>query len=207
MSETVSVELWEGESEVLVRLDGDVDEANRKAHAIARLARGAPEVLEAVVGARSVELRLSKEASPELKDLLHSEPPVFDSEEIELVRIEVTYDGADLEEVAQRCKLTIEDVLELHSNTRYRVAFVGFMPGFAYLRGLPAELALPRRATPRTSVPAGSVAIAGEYCGIYPSATPGGWHVIGTTDAKLFDPERDHPMLLEPGMNLEFRAR
>lgn len=113
-------------------------------------------------------------------------------------------DGPDLAEVAVRTGLSEEDVVRLHAGAVYRVFCVGFVPGFPYLGMLPEELALPRRSTPRLHVPAGSVAIAGRQTGIYPSDTPGGWHVIGRTDLSVWDPNRDPPALLEPGARVRF---
>jgi inhibitor of KinA len=113
-------------------------------------------------------------------------------------------DGPDLAEVAVRTGLSEEDVVRLHAGAVYRVFCVGFVPGFPYLGMLPEELALPRRSTPRLHVPAGSVAIAGRQTGIYPSDTPGGWHVIGRTDLSVWDPHRDPPALLEPGARVRF---
>ena len=113
-------------------------------------------------------------------------------------------DGPDLAEVAARTGLAEDDVVRLHAGAEYRVFCVGFVPGFPYLGMLPEELALPRRPTPRLRVPAGSVAIAGRQTGIYPSDTPGGWHVIGRTDLAAWDPHRDPPALLEPGARVRF---
>ena len=113
-------------------------------------------------------------------------------------------DGPDLAEVAVRTGLSEDDVVRLHAGAEYRVFCVGFVPGFPYLGMLPEELALPRRSTPRLRVPAGSVAIAGRQTGIYPSDTPGGWHVIGRTDLSAWDPHRDPPALLEPGARVRF---
>jgi inhibitor of KinA len=113
-------------------------------------------------------------------------------------------DGPDLAEVAVRTGLSEDDVIRLHTGTEYRVFCVGFVPGFPYLGMLPEEMALPRRSTPRLRVPAGSVAIAGRQTGIYPSDTPGGWHVIGRTDLSAWDPHRDPPALLEPGARVRF---
>jgi KipI family sensor histidine kinase inhibitor len=122
----------------------------------------------------------------------------------DVVTIPVRYDGADLADVAAAAGLTVADVIELHSTAEYVAAFCGFSPGFAYLRGLPRALQLPRRSTPRTSVPAGSVAIASEYAAVYPRASPGGWHLLGTTDAVLFDPTSDPPALIQPGTGVRF---
>lgn len=122
------------------------------------------------------------------------------------ITIPVRYDGADLAEVAGRIGLGVDDVIELHSSARYEVAFCGFAPGFGYLRGLPEVLHLPRRATPRTRVPAGSVAIASEFSAVYPSESPGGWHLLGHTELVLFDGHREPPALLGPGTCVRFRA-
>lgn len=114
--------------------------------------------------------------------------------------------GPDLAEVASRLGRSEVDVIERHAAVAYCVFMLGFSPGFPYLGPLPDDLVLPRRATPRTSVPAGSVAIAGRQTGIYPAATPGGWHLIGRTDAVLWDPTRQRPALLEPGDTVRFVA-
>jgi KipI family sensor histidine kinase inhibitor len=119
-----------------------------------------------------------------------------------VVEIPVRYggaDGPDLAEVAERCGLGEAAVVALHAGTTYRVRFLGFAPGFAYLGPLDPALALPRRATPRERIPAGSVAIAGDQTAVYPGPLPGGWHVIGRTDRALFDPTTDPPSLLQPG--------
>jgi KipI family sensor histidine kinase inhibitor len=122
----------------------------------------------------------------------------------EAVTIPVRYDGADLAEVAAAAGLTVATVIELHSTATYVAGFCGFSPGFAYLRGLPPVLQLPRRSTPRTSVPAGSVAIASEYAAVYPRTSPGGWHLLGTTDAVVFDPAAQPPALFQPGTRVRF---
>jgi KipI family sensor histidine kinase inhibitor len=125
----------------------------------------------------------------------------------ELHTIPVRYDGEDLERVAASCGLTPAAVAELHASAEYRVAAVGFVPGFAYLDGLDERLHLPRRATPRPRVPAGSVAIAGAQTAVYPFATPGGWHLIGRTDVVMFDPRRESPSLLAVGSRVRFVPR
>jgi KipI family sensor histidine kinase inhibitor len=124
-----------------------------------------------------------------------------------LTRIPVDYDGADLAQVAEAWQLSVAEAVDLHSGFEYRVAFCGFAPGFAYLTGLPERYRLPRRSTPRTSVPAGSVAVAGPYTGVYPHSSPGGWHLLGTTDAPLWDLGRPEPALLVPGTRVRFEAR
>ena len=112
--------------------------------------------------------------------------------------------GPDLVEIAERSGLRPADVIELHASALYEVLFLGFAPGFAYLGGVPAPLVTPRRATPRERVPAGSVAIAGEHSAVYPLSMPGGWNLIGRTDAVLFDPASDPPARLRPGATVRF---
>lgn len=124
-----------------------------------------------------------------------------------LVEIEVVYDGEDLDEVAAATGLSAVEVVRLHSETEYSAAFLGFTPGWAYLVGLPIALHLPRRSTPRTAVPAGSVAIANEFTGVYPTASPGGWHLIGHTSATMFDVERPKPALVAAGDRVRFRLK
>ena len=120
------------------------------------------------------------------------------------VEIPVRYDGPDLPEVAERLRLTAEEVIRLHSGSVYTVFMIGFQPGFPYLGPLPAALELPRRSTPRLRVPAGSVAIAGKQTGIYPQSSPGGWHLIGHTDFQLFDPAVRPPAYLQAGGRVRF---
>ena len=107
-----------------------------------------------------------------------------------LVVVPVRYDGEDLQSVADSAGLDVDEVMAIHSVAEYVVAFCGFAPGFGYLRGLDRRLHLPRRPTPRTRVPAGSVAIAAEYTAVYPRPSPGGWHLLGSTDLVMFDPDR-----------------
>ncbi|SNQ48080.1 putative hydrolase subunit [Frankia canadensis] len=120
------------------------------------------------------------------------------------VTVPVRYDGPDLAEVSRLAGLTAADVVRRHVQGRHRVAFCGFAPGFAYVAGLDPALALPRRATPRTRVPAGAVAVADTFTGVYPRSSPGGWHLIGRTDLVVFDLERDPPALLSPGTSVRF---
>ena len=124
-----------------------------------------------------------------------------------LWRLPICYDGEfapDLAEVAQRARLALSDVVALHSAVRYHVYMLGFLPGFPYMGDLPPQLALPRRADPRLRVPAGSVSIATTLTAIYPYESPGGWHLIGTTPIRLFDPARPCPALLAPGDRVQF---
>ncbi len=122
------------------------------------------------------------------------------------VVIDVVYDGTDLTEVAALTGLTAGEVVEAHTGTPWRVGFGGFAPGFAYLVGGDPRLQVPRRAEPRVRVPAGSVALAGEFSGVYPRESPGGWQLIGRTGAALWDVDRPQPALLVPGMWVRFRA-
>jgi KipI family sensor histidine kinase inhibitor len=122
----------------------------------------------------------------------------------ETIEIPVRYDGPDLTEVAQHTGLSIPEIVAAHTGTDWRVAFGGFEPGFAYLSWGDPRLAVPRRQEPRTSVPAGSVALAGEFSAIYPRSSPGGWQLIGHTDVVLFDADREPPALLQPGMTVRF---
>jgi KipI family sensor histidine kinase inhibitor len=112
--------------------------------------------------------------------------------------------GPDLSFIAERTGLSERAVVDLHAGGEYTVGFLGFTPGFAYLLGLPAALAAPRLATPRTRVPAGSVGIAGAQTAVYPGATPGGWRLIGIARVRMFDPSRDEPALLRPGDRVRF---
>jgi KipI family sensor histidine kinase inhibitor len=114
------------------------------------------------------------------------------------------YDGADLADVAAHWGVSPAAAVALHSAIEYRVAFCGFAPGFAYLTGLPADRAVPRRATPRAAVPAGSVGLAGRYTGVYPSVSPGGWQLIGRTAERLWDTAREPAALLAPGTRVRF---
>jgi KipI family sensor histidine kinase inhibitor len=121
------------------------------------------------------------------------------------VVIDVTYDGADLDEVAELTGLDRRGVITAHTETLWRVGFCGFAPGFGYLVSGDERLHVPRRSDPRTRVPAGSVGLAGEFSGVYPRESPGGWQLIGHTDAVLWDVERDPPALLTPGLWVQFR--
>ena len=123
----------------------------------------------------------------------------------EAVELPVVFDGADLADVAELTGRSVAAVVEALTSAELTVAFGGFAPGFGYLSGLPEELHVPRRATPRTRVPAGSVALAGPFAGVYPQASPGGWQLVGRTDAVLFDVDRDPPALLVPGTAVRFR--
>lgn len=122
------------------------------------------------------------------------------------VEIDVIYDGPDLDEVSRLTGLSTDQVVAAHTAIPWRVGFGGFAPGFAYLVGGDPRLEVPRRAEPRTKVPVGSVGLAGEFSGIYPRESPGGWQLIGRTGEVLWDLDRERPALLTPGMTVRFRA-
>jgi KipI family sensor histidine kinase inhibitor len=126
------------------------------------------------------------------------------ADELPLVEIAVSYDGPDLAAVADATGLSVAEVVRRHAATTYTVAFTGFAPGFAYLTGLDTALVLPRRDEPRVRVPAGSVAIADRYSGVYPRSGPGGWHLLGRTGAVLWDLDRTPPAALLPGSRVRF---
>ena len=121
------------------------------------------------------------------------------------VVIDVVYDGEDLDEVAKLTGMTAREVVDAHTQTPWRVGFAGFAPGFGYLVGGDERLNVPRRSEPRTKVPVGSVGLAGEFSGVYPRQSPGGWQLIGRTSAELWDVDRNPPALLTPGKWVQFR--
>ncbi len=128
---------------------------------------------------------------------------------VKTVSIPVCYGGTfgpDLEEVAKRNNLTVKEVITLHSSAVYEVYMIGFVPGFAYLGGMPELLSTPRKLSPRKAVPVGSIGIAGKQTGIYPLETPGGWQIIGRTPLKLFDAENAEPALLKSGDQVIFKS-
>ncbi|RYB91900.1 carboxyltransferase domain-containing protein [Nocardioides oleivorans] len=123
-----------------------------------------------------------------------------------VVRVPVTYDGPDLEAVAAHWGCSADEVVALHTSLELVALFSGFAPGFSYLSGLPAERSVPRLESPRARVAPGSVALADTWCGIYPSASPGGWLVVGTTDVVLWDADLPQPALLAPGTRVRFEV-
>lgn len=152
-------------------------------------------------------LRPGVQASAELWAELAAPLDAVRTESGKLHEIPVEYGGdagPDLQGVAEQAGIDAATYVGLHVAVEYTVAFLGFQPGFPYLRGLPGPLHAPRRPSPRTRVPAGSVAIGGTYTGIYPGQGPGGWQLIGRTSTTLFDPERDPPALLLPGDRVRF---
>ena len=167
-----------------------------------------PGVVELVPGYRTVLIVADPERAGVLDELAAGLPglelPPAGAVAGETVEIPVSYDGEDLPEVAGLTGLEADEVVRRHTAPEYTVAFLGFSPGFPYLVGLDPALEVPRRDTPRTSIPAGSVGLAGNQTGIYPTASPGGWQLIGRTEVTLFDPARDPPALLAPGTRLRF---
>ncbi|MCD2097977.1 5-oxoprolinase subunit B family protein [Rhodococcus rhodochrous] len=133
-------------------------------------------------------------------------PVSGDDVDVEEVTLEVRYDGTDLEEVGELTGLGADGVIAAHTGGLWTVAFGGFAPGFAYLTGGDSRLHVPRRSSPRTSVPSGAVGLAGEFSGVYPRKSPGGWQLIGTSDAPLWQPDRTPAALLRPGCAVRFVA-
>jgi KipI family sensor histidine kinase inhibitor len=161
-------------------------------------------VVEVVPAARTVLIVHDGSLDPAA---LSVEPADVPAVPVSRVLLAVEYDGPDLQAVADRCGLSVDEVVRLHTAAEYTVAFCGFMPGFGYMVGLPAALRLPRLTTPRTRVPAGAVGIAAEFAGVYPRESPGGWHLLGRTDAVLWSEDREPAALLAPGTHVRFRAR
>ena len=122
----------------------------------------------------------------------------------DVLELAARYDGPDLISVADASGLSVEEVVRRHSSVTYRAAFTGFAPGFAYLVGLDPALRLPRRDTPRSAVPKGSLAVADIYTAVYPRRSPGGWHLLGTVDVSVFDVDREPAALLGPGQMVRF---
>jgi KipI family sensor histidine kinase inhibitor len=172
-----------------------------------------PGVVDIVAGARTVLVKLdgprhqgaTRERLRKFRITADSIPAAPADRHADVV-IDVVYDGPDLAEVAGRTGLTTSEVIDAHCATPWQVGFSGFAPGFAYLVDGDPRLRVPRRSEPRTSVPAGSVALAGEFSAVYPRRSPGGWQLIGRTDAALWDIERSTPALLTQGMWIQFRA-
>lgn len=168
-----------------------------------------PGVIDLVPAARTVLIRLDPEiVSPaEVPDLAASLPP-FErpSADVGSVTIPVRYDGEDLLDVAAHVGVAADEVVKMHTAGEWTVAFTGFAPGFGYLIGGDPRLTVPRRSSPRTRIPAGSVALAGPYSGVYPNESPGGWQLIGRTELRIWDLDRDPPALLTPGVRVRFQA-
>jgi len=197
-----------GDQALLLEFDNTADVL---AWAAALREAALPDVLDIVPASRTVLLKLGgprgqSAVRRRLRSLRVTPDVVATAPSEEPMVIDVVYDGADLAEVADRTGLTTAQVINAHTATPWQVGFGGFAPGFAYLVGGDPRLAVPRRPEPRSSVPAGAVGLAGEFTGIYPRRSPGGWQLIGHTDAVLWDIDRPNPALLTPGMWVRFRA-
>ncbi|MFK0121414.1 allophanate hydrolase subunit 1 [Streptomyces sp. NPDC090994] len=196
-----------GRHALLVELPDAERTAAFHAELLRRRAAGTlPPVEEIVPGARTVLLDGVRDPEALARRVADWELPPGAADDGDVVDIPVRYDGPDLSDVADLWGVAPDEVAALHSSLTYRVAFCGFAPGFGYLTGLPPHLHVPRRATPRTRVPAGAVALAGPYSAVYPRATPGGWQLIGTMPdpGPLWDPARDRAALLTPGTRVRF---
>ena len=197
-----------GDEALLLQFDNTTDVL---AWAAALREAALPGVLDIVPAARTVLLKLAgprQQAAVRrrLRTLRVDAGMVATAPAAEPMVIDVVYDGADLAEVADRTGLTTAQVINAHTATPWQVGFGGFAPGFAYLVGGDPRLSVPRRSEPRSAVPAGAVGLAGEFTGIYPRRSPGGWQLIGHTDVVLWDIDRPDPALLTPGMWVQFRA-
>lgn len=191
-----------GERAVLIEL-GSLAEVHRLWNVLA--GEAIPHLEDVVAGARTLLLRFASGPIDfaQLGELLATRAGGQPGGR-RLVTIPVTYGGPDLAAVAVECGMTAHELVERHASALYTVGFLGFSPGFAYLMGGPPGLAVRRLETPRTKVPAGSVALAEDMTAVYPQATPGGWRIIGHTPTVMFDPDRSPPALLKPGDNVRF---
>jgi KipI family sensor histidine kinase inhibitor len=197
-----------GDQALLLQFDSTTDVL---AWAAALREAALPGVLDIVPASRTVLLKLDgprrqSAVRRRLRSLRVDPAMTASTPADEATVIDVVYDGPDLAEVADRTGLTTAQVINAHTATRWQVGFGGFAPGFAYLVGGNPRLTVPRRSEPRPSVPAGAVGLAGEFTGIYPRRSPGGWQLIGHTDVVLWDIDRPNPALLTPGMWVQFRA-
>ena len=212
-----------GESALLIRFGDGFDAAvNARMHDAAATLHAArlPGIVDIVPAYAALALHYDPREWHDARDLpwrnasaavraVFRAPPSSHTVRDAFVEIPVCYGGEfgpDLDPLAAHAKLGIDDIVARHTGATYRVAMLGFAPGFPYLSGLDPALAMPRRASPRTRVAAGSVAIGGAQTGIYPGEQPGGWQLIGRTPLVLFDATRDPPSLLLPGDRVRFRA-
>ncbi|OII66271.1 allophanate hydrolase subunit 1 [Streptomyces sp. CC77] len=196
-----------GERALLVEFPDGASAGAFHAEVLRRRAAGSlPPVRDVVPAARTVLLDGVDEPGALAVQVAGWAPEPLHARGEPVVELPVRYDGPDLAEVAALWDVAPGDVGQIHAALEHRVAFCGFAPGFGYLTGLPERYEVPRRATPRTSVPAGSVAVAGPYTGVYPRSSPGGWRLIGVTDAVLWDLGRDPVALLSPGARVRFVA-
>ena len=193
-----------GEDALLLECEGPGQVRAAYAEALERRAGGLLDCVDVVPGASTLlldGLHDRDQVRAGLEEWRLEEP---DADAAEVVELGVTYDGPDLEAVAERWGMSVEAAVRRHRELDHVVAFCGFAPGFAYVSGLPEELAVPRLEEPRATVPVGSVGLAGRFTGIYPRASPGGWQLIGRTDSRLWDLRRTQPALLVPGTRIRF---
>lgn len=193
-----------GTTALLIELDSLEDVLAMHASLVENCPQG---VVDLVPAARTVLVVAdrSRTSLAALAQALHSlRPRIGKRPPGELVQIPVRYDGADLGEVAALLRCAAADVVRRHTAQEWTVAFCGFAPGFAYLTQSGSAWDVPRRSAPRVSVPAGAVALAGEFSGVYPRASPGGWQLIGSTALTVFDLARTPPALLRPGTRVRF---
>ncbi|MFI8835706.1 allophanate hydrolase subunit 1 [Streptomyces afghaniensis] len=193
-----------GEDALLVEVSSGDEAQALHAELLRRRAEGSLSAREIVPAARTVLLDGLDAPARVAAELTAAELPPAPPRARAVVELPVRYDGPDLADVASHWGVPEREVARIHAGTEFRVAFCGFAPGFGYLTGLPPRYDVPRRATPRTAVPAGSVALAGPYTGVYPRSSPGGWQLIGTTDAVLWDHARVPAALLSPGTRVRF---
>ena len=201
-----------GETAVVLELEPPVTlAAQKRVWRLAQRVATLPDVVDVIPGMNNITVTLTDPQTLALDAIERLQRWWEESEALEpdsrAIDIPVIYggeQGPDLTEVARLSGFTPKQVVELHASVDYVVWFLGFQPGFPYLGGLPASLAMPRRAEPRLKVPAGSVGIGGQQTGIYPLSTPGGWQLIGRTSLPLFSPNREEPILLRPGDPVRF---
>ncbi|WP_306956180.1 allophanate hydrolase subunit 1 [Streptomyces sp. B4I13] len=193
-----------GDDALLVEMASGAEAEALHAELVRRRAAGLLGAREIVPAARTVLLEGLTDPGRVASELATTHVPPAPPREQDVVEIPTRYDGPDLAEVAAHWGVTAREAARIHAAAEFRVAFCGFAPGFGYLTGLPARYEVPRRATPRTAVPAGSVALAGPYTGVYPRASPGGWQLIGATEAVLWDHTRVPAALLSPGTRVRF---
>ncbi|AZQ33363.1 allophanate hydrolase subunit 1 [Streptomyces cyaneochromogenes] len=193
-----------GDDALLVEVNSGEEARALHAELLRRRAEGSLSVREIVPAARTVLLDGLAAPSRVACELAMSEVPPAPPRARDVVELPVRYDGPDLADVAAHWGVSAHDVARIHADIEFSVAFCGFAPGFGYLTGLPPRYDVPRRATPRTAVPAGAVALAGPYTGVYPRSSPGGWQLIGTTDTVLWDHTRVPAALLSPGTRVRF---
>ena len=196
-----------GATALLVEVDGPDEVRALHAELLRRRAGGGvPPIADVVPGLCTVLLDGVADPGGLARAMDGWHVPAVDPVDGPLVEIPIVYNGADLEHVAEQWGMRIDDAVSAHAAIEFRVAFLGFAPGFAYLTGLPEQLRVPRLPTPRPSVPAGAVGLADRFCGIYPRATPGGWQLVGRTELVLWDATRPEPALLAPGVRVRFVA-